>query len=104
MRLVATPLSRRMRKGLPSSSVHTQAEYLAQGHLLVGSMGPKVEACVRFLKWSGERAIITYLDRPSTTTMVKQVLAPTSNLPIDSHNYPVLFVGKCFINPKIILV
>jgi len=28
-----------------------------------GSMGPKVEACVRFIEYGGERAIITALDR-----------------------------------------
>lgn len=37
--------------------------YLAQGHFLAGSMGPKVEACVRFLRWGGERAIITSLGK-----------------------------------------
>jgi carbamate kinase len=26
-------------------------------------MGPKVEACIRFIKWGGKRAIISSLDR-----------------------------------------
>jgi carbamate kinase len=26
-------------------------------------MGPKVKACIRFLEWGGERAIITSLDK-----------------------------------------
>lgn len=38
-------------------------EYLAEGHFLAGSMGPKVKACIRFLKWGGKTAIITSLDK-----------------------------------------
>jgi carbamate kinase len=42
----------------------TEAEaYLAQGQFLSGSMAPKVEACLRFLKWGGERAIISSLSK-----------------------------------------
>lgn len=37
--------------------------YLAEGHFIAGSMGPKVEACVRFVKWGGERATISSLDK-----------------------------------------
>ena len=36
--------------------------YLEEGHFLPGSMGPKVEACIRFLEWGGEKAIITSLE------------------------------------------
>jgi carbamate kinase len=38
-------------------------EYLAEGHFLAGSMGPKVKACIRFLEWGGKRAIVTSLDK-----------------------------------------
>jgi carbamate kinase len=38
-------------------------KYLAEGHFLAGSMGPKVRACIRFLEWGGEKAIITSLDK-----------------------------------------
>jgi carbamate kinase len=38
-------------------------KYLAEGHFLAGSMGPKVRACIRFLEWGGKRAIITSLDK-----------------------------------------
>lgn len=38
-------------------------KYLAEGHFLPGSMGPKVKACIRFLEWGGQRAIITSLDK-----------------------------------------
>jgi carbamate kinase len=34
-----------------------------EGHFAAGSMGPKVEACVRFLEFGGQRAIITSLDK-----------------------------------------
>jgi carbamate kinase len=37
--------------------------YLRQGHFSSGSMAPKVEACIRFLEFGGERAIITSLDK-----------------------------------------
>jgi carbamate kinase len=38
-------------------------QYLAEGHFLAGSMGPKVKACIRFLEWGGKKAIITSLDQ-----------------------------------------
>ncbi len=34
----------------------------AEGHFTAGSMGPKVEACLRFIEWGGQMAIITSLD------------------------------------------
>ena len=37
--------------------------YLDEGHFLAGSMGPKVKACIRFLEWGGQKAIITSLDK-----------------------------------------
>lgn len=37
--------------------------YLAEGHFLKGSMGPKVEACTRFVRWSGKTAFIGPLAR-----------------------------------------
>ena len=40
--------------------------YQKEGHFSPGSMGPKVEACVRFLEFGGERAIITSLDKASS--------------------------------------
>ncbi len=39
--------------------------YLKEGHFPSGSMAPKVEACLRFLEFGGERAIITSLDKAS---------------------------------------
>lgn len=44
-------------------SVGEAERYLAEGHFMKGSMGPKVEACVRFVRWSGKPAIIGSLDK-----------------------------------------
>ncbi len=33
-----------------------------EGHFKAGSMGPKVLACLRFIEWGGQQAIITSLD------------------------------------------
>ena len=41
-----------------SLSAVDAARYLAEGQFLKGSMGPKVEACLRFVAWSGKPAII----------------------------------------------
>jgi carbamate kinase len=43
-------------------SVEQAEGYLAEGHFLRGSMGPKVEACIRFIRWGGRRAIISSLE------------------------------------------
>lgn len=43
--------------------VATLREYAAQGHFAGGSMGPKVEACCRFVEGGGTRAVITSLGR-----------------------------------------
>jgi carbamate kinase len=40
--------------------------YQREGHFSPGSMGPKVEACLRFLEFGGERAIITSLEKASS--------------------------------------
>ena len=37
--------------------------YAADGQFASGSMGPKVEAVVRFVERGGKRAVITSLDR-----------------------------------------
>jgi carbamate kinase len=36
--------------------------YLAMGHFLPGSMGPKIEAAVHFLEGGGKKVIITSLE------------------------------------------
>ena len=37
-------------------------ELIRQGQFPPGSMGPKVEACVRFVEWGGKPAVIASLD------------------------------------------
>jgi carbamate kinase len=36
-------------------------KYMEEGHFLPGSMGPKIKACIRFLEWGGEKAIVASL-------------------------------------------
>ncbi|MEM3402110.1 MAG: carbamate kinase [Candidatus Hadarchaeales archaeon] len=50
-------------KEIDRMTVSEAEKYLAEGHFLAGSMGPKVKACIRFLKWGGKRAIISALDK-----------------------------------------
>lgn len=47
---------------LASVSLSQMRRYHAEGHFPAGSMGPKVEAAIRFLEGGGRRAIITSLD------------------------------------------
>jgi carbamate kinase len=50
-----------------SLTVSEAERYLAEGHFLMGSMGPKVEACLRFVRWSGKPAIIGNLEKALET-------------------------------------
>ena len=43
-------------------SVAEARRHLAAGHFPPGSMGPKVEACLRFMEGGGRRAAITSLE------------------------------------------
>ena len=49
-------------KALRTLRIAQVKQYVAGGHFPSGSMGPKVEACIRFIEYGGERAIITSLD------------------------------------------
>jgi len=44
-------------------SVAQAKKYLQEGQFLTGSMAPKVLACIRFIEYGGEEAIITSLDQ-----------------------------------------
>jgi carbamate kinase len=48
----------------PLKTIHLKQakQYLKEGHFPAGSMGPKIEACIRFIEYGGEKAIITCLD------------------------------------------
>jgi carbamate kinase len=44
-------------------TVSEARRYSNEGHFLPGSMGPKVEACIKFVEQGGEKAIITSLEK-----------------------------------------
>ena len=47
------------RKGIRKTTVAEMEQWMAEGHFAPGSMGPKVESVIRYLKNGGKRAIIT---------------------------------------------
>jgi carbamate kinase len=49
-------------KGLTTLRLEEAKKYLGEDQFPAGSMGPKVEACVRFIEYGGEEAIITCFD------------------------------------------
>jgi len=49
-------------KALQKESLETLTKYQNEGHFAAGSMGPKVNAAMEFVKNGGSRAIITSLD------------------------------------------
>ena len=49
-------------RGLTTLHLELVKQYLKDGHFPPGSMGPKIEGCIRFIEYGGERAIITSLD------------------------------------------
>ena len=49
--------------GLGKLSLGKALQYLQNNQFPAGSMGPKMEACTRFIKYGGDRSIITSLDR-----------------------------------------
>ncbi len=53
---------RKEQRGLPTLCLVEAKKYLREGQFPAGSMGPKIEACVRFIEHGGEEAIITCLD------------------------------------------
>lgn len=49
-------------KSIAKITMHKAEKYLKDGQFPPGSMAPKIEACIRFIKAGGEKAIITSLD------------------------------------------
>jgi carbamate kinase len=49
-------------EALSKLSAEQAKQYLREGYFPSGSMGPKVEACIRFIEYGGERSIITSLN------------------------------------------
>lgn len=54
-------------QGLRRLTAGEAKEYIRQGHFAPGSMGPKVEAAVRFVHKPGRRAIITSLEQAASS-------------------------------------
>jgi carbamate kinase len=48
--------------GIKTLRLEQAKKYLSEGHFPSGTMGTKIEACIRFIEYGGERAIITCLD------------------------------------------
>jgi carbamate kinase len=44
-------------------TIEEAKRYYEEGHFPPGSMGPKIQACIRFIEWGGELAIITSLEK-----------------------------------------
>lgn len=49
-------------RGMNTLRLEQAKKYLADGYFPSGTMGPKIEACIRFIEYGGERAIVTCLD------------------------------------------
>jgi len=62
VRKVAINFGRPDQKDLDDITVAEAARYLAEGQFPLGSMGPKIEAAIRFVKGGGEKAIVTSLE------------------------------------------
>ena len=53
---------RKEQRGLRTLRLEEAKKYLREGQFPAGSMGPKIEACIRFIEYGGEEAMITCLD------------------------------------------
>ena len=49
-------------KALKSITLSEAEKYQKEGQFTDGSMGPKMDAAMRFVRWGGKAAIITCLD------------------------------------------
>jgi len=67
-------------------TVEQMQAYAAEGHFASGSMGPKVEAAVRFVRSGGRRSVITALELigeavdGATGTVIESATAPTRSI------------------------
>ncbi len=52
-----------MQETIDTITLQQAKVFQQEGHFAAGSMGPKVEACIRFLEFGGEKSIITSLDK-----------------------------------------
>lgn len=66
-------------KALDEVSVYEMQKYQDEGHFMDGSMGPKVEAALRFVKSGGRKSIITSLDKAVSALYGKEGTQISSN-------------------------
>ena len=59
---VALNYKKKTQEFLRSLTSRQATRFLAQGHFPPGSMGPKIEAAVQFVRKTGKRAVITSID------------------------------------------
>lgn len=59
VRKVCSNYGTRIQKELDSMTIKEAEVYMMGGHFPMGSMGPKIEAAIRFVRHGGRRAIIT---------------------------------------------
>jgi carbamate kinase len=59
---VAIDFGKPQQRELERASISTVRAYLADGQFPKGSMGPKIEAAIRFIEGGGKRAIIAHLE------------------------------------------
>lgn len=59
---VAIHFGKPEQRELDEVPVSEMRKYLAEGHFPAGSMGPKIEAAIKFIDGGGKRAIIGHLD------------------------------------------
>jgi carbamate kinase len=59
---VAVNFGKPNQKALAEVSLEEIKAYHKEGHFPPGSMGPKVDAAIRFIEGGGKRAIISHLD------------------------------------------
>ena len=59
---VAINFGRPNQKDLDDITVTEAVRYLSEGQFPLGSMGPKIEAAIRFIKGGGEKVIVTSLE------------------------------------------
>ena len=62
VRQVAIFYGTQSQKSLKSMTLKEAKRYFAEGHFPPGSMGPKIEAAIKFLDSGGKRTIITSLE------------------------------------------
>jgi len=60
---IALDYSKPTQKNLDRLTLAEAEQYLADGHFPPGSMGPKIEAAVEFLKAGGKKVIISSIER-----------------------------------------